>query len=287
MSISFSWHSCKQIAGTVFTFKIVKKVVDSQLEYYITYNNLYDPLKSAYKEFHSTETALVKVINDILCAVDNKKLVILVFLDLSAAFDTVDHKILLHALEHEFGIIGNALVWIKSYLSGRYQIVYINGASSTKSKLSCRVPQGSVLGPKLFKMYTLALAEILKHHGIPYLFYADDGQLYIVFDLLTDDKPHTLAIAIKKMEACVSEMRLWLAIHMLLCNDDKTELMLFASHHKEPIDFPRLQIGSEEIIPSQIARNFGFVMDTGLTFFTHVSNIVSAVMFSSSDFQPC
>ncbi len=100
-----------------------------------------------------------------------------------------------------------------------------------------------------------------------------------MFDLPTDDNPHTLAIATKKMEACVNKMGLWLAIHMLLCNDDKTELMLFASRHKEPIDFPELQIGSEEIIPRQIARNIGLVMDTGLTFSTHVSNVVSAAFF--------
>ncbi len=83
------------ISNIAFTSKIVVKVVDSQLA-----NNLYDPLESAYKEFHSTETALVKVTNDILCAVENKKLVILVLLDLSAAFDTVDHKILVHTVEH-------------------------------------------------------------------------------------------------------------------------------------------------------------------------------------------
>ncbi len=142
--------------------------------------------------------------------------------------------------------------------------------------LSCGVPQGSVLGSNLFKMYMLALAEIPKHHGIPYDFYADDSQLYIVFDLPTYDNPHTLVVATMKTEACVNETRLWLAIYMLLCNDDKTELMLFACHHKEPIDFPGLQIGSEEIIPSQIVRNIGLVMHTGLTFCTHVSNVVSA-----------
>ncbi len=133
--------------------------------------------------------------------------------------------------------------------------MYINGASSTKSPLSCGVPLGSVLGSKLFKMYILALAEIPKHCGIPYHFYADDDQLYIVFDLPTDDNHHTVILAIKGIEACVNEMRLWLAIYMLLCNDDKTELMLFASRHEEPIDFPGLQIGSEDIIPGQIARN--------------------------------
>ncbi len=204
-------------------------------------------------------------------------------MDLSAAFDTVDHKILLHTLEHEFGIIGSTLAWIKSYLSGRYQTVYINGASSTKRPLSCGVPQGSVLGPNLFKMYTLALTEIPKRHEIPYHFYADDGQLYIVFDLPSENNPHILAIATKKIEACVNEMRLWLAIHMLLCNDDKTELMLFAPCHMEPIDFPGLQIGFEEIIPSQIARNSGLVMDTGLTFSTDVSNVVSAAFFPSQE----
>ncbi len=269
----------RPISNLPFTSKIVEKVVDSQLESYITANNLYDPLQSAYKEFHSTETALVKLTNDILCTVDNKKPVILVLLDLSATFDTVDHKILLHTLEHEFGIIGSALAWIISYLSGRYQAVYINGASSTKRPLSCGVPQGSVLALKLFKIYKLALAKIPKRHGIPYHFYADDCQLYIVFDLPTVNNPHTLAIATKKIEACVNEMRLWLAIHMLLCNDDKTELMLFASRNMEPIDFPSFQIGSEEIIPSQLARNIGLVMDTVLTFSTHVSNVVSAAFF--------
>ncbi len=180
----------RPISNLAFTSTIVEKVVYSQLESYITANNLYDPLQSANKEFHSTETTFFKVTNDILYTVDNKQLVILVRLDLSAAFNAVDHKILLHALEHEFGIIGSALAWIKSYLSGHYQTVYVNGASSTKMPLSCGVPQGLVLGPKLFKMYTLALTVIPKHHEIPYHFYADDGQLDIVFDLPTDDNPH-------------------------------------------------------------------------------------------------
>ncbi len=122
-------------------------------------------------------------------------------------------------------------------------------------------------------MNALALAEIPKHHGRPYHFYADDGQLYIVFDLPTDDNP--LAIATTKIEACVNEM----------CNDDKTELMLFASRHKEHIDFPGLQIGSEEITASQIARNVGLVMDTGLTLSTHVSNVVSAAFSISRTLQ--
>ncbi len=164
--------------------------------------------------------------------------------------------------------------------------LYINGASSTKRPLSCGVPQGSVHGHlEAFQDVHISLGRDTKHHGIPYHFYADDGQLYIVFDLPTDDNPHTLVIATKKIEVCINEMRLWLAIHILLCNDGKTELMLFASHHKEPTDIPRLQIGSEEIIPCQTSRNIGLMMDTGLTFSTHVSNVVSAIFSISRTLQ--
>ncbi len=194
------------MSNLAFTSKIVENVVDSQLESYITANNLYDQLQSAYKEFHSTETALVT--NDILCAVDNKKLVILVRLDLSAAFNTVDHNIFLHTLEHEFGIICSALAWIRLYLSCHYQTVYINGESSTKRPLLCGVPQVSVLVPKRFQMYTLALGEIPKRHGIPYHHYADDVQLCIMFNISTDDNPHILTISTKKIKSCVNEMRL-------------------------------------------------------------------------------
>ncbi len=95
----------------------------------------------------------------------------------------------------------------------------------------------------------------------------------------------TLAIATKKIEVCVNEMRLWLVIHILVCNDDKTELMLFASRHKEPVDFPGLQIGSEEIIPSQIAINIGLVMDTVLTLSIHVRNLISAAFSISKTLQ--
>ncbi len=121
-------------------------------------------------------------------------LYVLYFLDLSAALDKVDHKFLLHTLGYEFGIIGSALAWIKSYLSGHYQTVYINGASSRKRPLSCAVLQGSVLGPKLFKMYTLAQCRDTKASWNTLPLLCCDGQLYIVFDFPTDDNPHTVGM---------------------------------------------------------------------------------------------
>ena len=114
--------------------KVVEKVVAVQLTYYVASNHLVESLQSAYtcKHFHSTETALVKVQNDILRAVDKNKSVILLLLDLSAAFDTVDHSILLSKLSHRFGIKETALTWFKSHLTSRKQFVQVEGSKSTQ-----------------------------------------------------------------------------------------------------------------------------------------------------------
>ena len=122
-------------------------------------NNLHELMQSAYKVGHSTETALIRVYNDILCAIDEKQCVLLVLLDLSAAFDTVDHEVLLSRLEERLGICGNALSWVKSYMSDRKQSVSINGTTSESHVLDCGVPQGSVLCPLFFVSYTLPLAD--------------------------------------------------------------------------------------------------------------------------------
>lgn len=107
---------------------------------YMINNNLQEPLQSAYKRFHSTETALLKVQNDILVAIDNQKCAVLLLLDMSAAFDTVDHELLLERMSKRFGIKGQVLKWFQSYLQNRTQAVVIDGVKSAVKDLRWGVP---------------------------------------------------------------------------------------------------------------------------------------------------
>mgnify|MGYP000509554728 CR=1 FL=1 len=155
----------RPVSNLSFVSKLVEKVVASQLKKHMMENNLLQKYQSAYRPGHSTETALMKVQNDILCAVDKQRVVLLVLLDLSAAFDTVDHCILLKRLSSSIGISGTALSWLTSYLQKRTQCVVINGVTSANSEMKYGVPQGSVLGPLLFTIYTKPLARILENMG--------------------------------------------------------------------------------------------------------------------------
>ena len=115
-------------------------------------NSLSSSFQSAYRMFHSTETTLLGIHNDFILAMDRGEVTSLILLDLSAAFDTVDHSILLHRLQHWFGLHGTSLDWFSYYLTSRSQAVSIQNSTSSFSNLSCGVPQGSVLGPLLLAL---------------------------------------------------------------------------------------------------------------------------------------
>ena len=136
-----------------FISKVIEKAVASQLETHLVRNELLDTLQSGYRAYHSTETAMLKISNDILTNKDNNESTGPVCIDLSAAFDLVDHSILLKRLFDYFGIRGTALAWFKSYLTGRSQRVLIDDVRSDKKQLRQGVPQGSVLGARLYTLY--------------------------------------------------------------------------------------------------------------------------------------
>ena len=269
----------RPVSNLSFLSKLIERVVCTQLISHLKSNGLYEVFQSAYREFHSTETALLRVQNDLLLSVDESGGVILVLLDLSAAFDTIDHDKLLKLLSERFGIRGSALAWIKSYLSNRKQSVLINGERSEELELIYGVPQGSVLGPILFTLYTTPLGEICRKHQLTFHLYADDTQLYIAFKpSVTLSKEE----AKSKIEACVSDIRAWMAINLLKLNDDKTELLVITSQkHVSEAQGIVLNVGGETVQPDpqDPPRNLGVIFDSTMCLKSHISKLCKALNY--------
>ena len=237
-------------------------------------NILHEILQSAYKSMHSIETALLKVQDDVLHEMDSNKGVLLVLLDLSAAFDTVDYNILLNRVECRLGIYGPALEWLHSYLTGRVQKVSINNATSDSWELLFGVPQGSVLGPILFTIYTLPVADILRRHGVMYHCYADDTQIYLSCSVDSINRARF------KMERCIQEVRSWMASNYLCLNGDKTEVLF--SGKKSLLSKAgdiSITIGDSVVTSTTQARNIGMVMDNVLNLKNHVNSICKGAWF--------
>ena len=156
----------RPISNLPFLSKVLERVVFSQIEHYLNTFNLLPRHQSAYRRYHSTETLLARVVSDLISEASNGKHTLLAMLDLSAAFDTVDHNILIQRLSLTFGITDTALQWFTSYLSERYQSVHFAGNTSPSTPVVCGVPQGSVLGPLLFLLYTSDIGSISSKHNI-------------------------------------------------------------------------------------------------------------------------
>ena len=173
----YKFSKSSSISNLPFLSKILEKVVLHKLLSHLQENNLSNPFQSAYRAGCSTETVLLRIVNDILSALDNDNISVLLLLDLSAAFDTLDHQILLSHLNSVFGIQSTALQWFHSYLSDRYQSISVSNSSSSPSQLMYSVSQGSVLGPILFVLYTTPLSNIIANHSVNHQLFADDTQL--------------------------------------------------------------------------------------------------------------
>ncbi len=152
--------------------------------------------------------------NDLLLSSDRGCISLLVLLELSAAFNTIDHNILLNRLENFVGISGSELAWFKLYLSDRHQFVAVNEEVSYRSQVQNGVPQGSVLGPLLFTLYMLPLENIIRKHGVSFHCYADDTQLYI------SSRPGETH-QIEKLMECIVDIKNWMTSNFLLLNSEK------------------------------------------------------------------
>ncbi len=193
----------RPISNLPFICKINEKVVFNQLNKYLNSNGYLDNFQSGFQVHHSTETVLIKIINDIRLNSDTDKISVLVLLDLSAAFDTFDHNILLQRLENWVGLSGMVHKWFRSYLEGRGYYVSIGEQTSQWMSMTCGVPQGSILAPLLFRLYMLPLGQIMRKYQIAYHSYADDTQIYLALSP-KDYSP------IDSLCQCIDEINSWM-----------------------------------------------------------------------------
>ena len=160
-----------------FIAKILEKLVLSQVSSYLNSHNLCNTFQSAYCLGHSTETALLKVVNDLLLSLNKGNKSVLALLDFSSAFDTIDHSILMHSLHTDFGFTDVVLQWFSSYLTDHSQYISLSNHCSAFAPVYPGVHQGSVLGPILFAIYIKPLSTIIDSLSITHHSFADDLQL--------------------------------------------------------------------------------------------------------------
>ena len=262
----------RPISNLAFVGKLLEKVVVAQLQSHLERHNLFKPLQSGFRTYHSTETALLKVLNDLLLASDSGAHSILVLLDLSAAFDTMCHSTLISRLS-AIGITGAALQWLTSYLCDRQQFVKIGKNRSRSVSVSHGVPQGSVLGPLLFLIYLLPLGQIIRQHGLNFHSYADDIQIYFTINPNSSFPPSSVI-------SCLHKLKTWMSSNFLQLNAGKTEILLINPRSQSS---PRhdifIDIDGIEIRPSKTVRNLGVLFDPTLCFHSHISQTVKSCFF--------
>ena len=214
----------RPVSNLNFISKILERVVAVQLQSQLEEAGLMTAFQSAYRKHHSTESALHNIQNDILLNTAKGSVTALTLLDLSAAFDTIDHTILLDRLHVYYGLSELAFGWFKSYLSGKTHSVKVGSTLSHPAALHYGVPQGSVLGPILFSLYTNPIGSIIHSHSrINYHFYANDTQLYITLS------PENFSHSIQKLKNCLNDIQNFMFANKLKLNPDKTEFILIGS----------------------------------------------------------
>ena len=270
----------RPVSNIPFMSKLLEKVVVDRLHKYLSENGLHDKFQSAYKPKHSTETAMLKTKTDLDRIMDDGDAALMVMLDLSAAFDTVDHSALLARVERDLGIKGVVLDWLRSYLSDRTQYVAIGEERSQPSSLNVGVPQGSVMGPILFLLYILPLQRITDSFpGISRHSYADDIQLYC---RLSSNNPEECMSSVAEMNTCIDRVRTWLLKNKLMINDAKTEVQMFGNK-RAMASLKDLQVnitvGESSIAPSTSCRNLGIILDPQLKMDKQVTAATKAAYY--------
>ena len=268
---SQSLNSYRPVSNLSFVSKILENVILEQLMVFLQRTGVFPDNQSAYRKLYSTETALCAVVNDLLVMMDDGKCGILILLDLSAAFDTVVHSLLLNDLR-AVGIEGGALQYLGDYLEGRTYSVQIGQSFSRTVVLERGVPQGSVLGPILFCIYTIELSHLLERHGVCFKLFADDTQFYFSIDNIVDSE--------SKISEIMTDVKKWMDHKQLKLNDSKTECLIVGKERDlRRLDLRTLKVLGNEFEVSRPIKNLGVIFDQNLSFSDHVNRITRVASY--------
>jgi exonuclease III len=260
--------SYRPVSNLNFLSKVLEKVVLDQFLEHCSNYDLFPSYQSAYRKFYSCETALIKLTNDILRNMDNQMVTSLAAIDLSAAFDTVDHSVLLNVLSTNFGMKGVCLQWFENYLRSRDFKVVINRDYSSSRALDFSVPQGSVAGPSLYSAYASTMRKCVPDnidlHG-----YADDHALKISFSANNTAQEKS---AIIELENCLAHVKTWMDGNRLKMNDSKTEFILFGSRQQLGKCITNsLSVNDCQIDKVNNIKYLGVYLDASMTMKTHIT----------------
>ena len=244
----------------------LEQVVKTQLVNHLEENNILYPLQSGFRPNHSTASTLLRTTNDWFQALDAGHVIGVLFLDVSKAFDTVDHSLLLSKLL-SYGVSLSAVQWFRSYLTGRSQYTVIDDAKSQSLSISAGVPQGSILGPNLFSIHINDLPTACPLNSTTVLF-ADDTTIYVTGPSVAEVNS-TLSRA---LAGCHS----WLAENKLSLNLRKTKCMLIHSSRRSvpPLEIELFDTPIEQV---RCFKFLGCIINDHLTWDDHIAHVSSKV----------
>ena len=266
------YKNYRPVSNLLFLGKLIERIVSARLDKHMKDNNLHSDFQHGYKKGHSTETILLKIVNDLLQSCDKQFATIVMLLDLSAAFDTVDQVKLLSILRDEIGIGGVALKWFESFLRGRTQKVKVNSSYSDESNLDYGVAQGAVLGPPLFNIYIRSLKKHVQPSRFSIFGFADDHQLLKTF--LPFFQVEALDGEINK---CLLSLSKWMNSFFLKLNASKTKiLVIMPPSLKTSIKIQGTFINDKCIRFVHSAKNLGVFLDDQLSFKDQINRVVKS-----------